>query len=366
VSTFDPWVDVHAGNLAHNATEVARLTKRPVLAVIKNNGYGLGAVNVAKALDGHASIAGFAVVKLQEALDLRTQGIKKPVLLMGPVDEGDLRLVISRNIMPMVYTPIGDLLQREAARTGRPVPIHVCVDTGIGRVGVPYLSAGSLIRDLAARKGVTIDGTMMTFTEDLEFDKEQRRRFSALADELKAAGVRLGRLHAASTYTLFQHDDAAFDMVRPGMALLGVYPEARFKAMGRLDLKTAVALRVRVAYVKRLAAGTSAGYERAFVAKKDTWIATLPLGHTDGWPRVAARGARVRINGRLYPVIASVSASHTIVEIGDEQTVKAGDIATLFDWQDGSRPEDVAAASSASVYDLTMHLNPLLPRRFVQ
>ncbi len=365
VSTFDPWVEVHAGHLAHNATEVARLTKRPVLAVIKNNGYGLGAVNVAKALDGHPSIAGFAVVKLQEALDVRAQAVKPPVLLMGPVDDSDLRLVISRNIMPMVYTPIGDQLQREAARMGRPVPIHVCVDTGIGRVGVPHRSAGSLIRDLASRKGVAIDGTMMTFTEDLEFDKEQRRRFVALTDELKAAGARLGRLHAASTYTLFQHEDAAFDMVRPGMALLGVYPEARFKAMGRLDLKTAVALRVRVAYVKRLAAGSSAGYERAFVARKDTWIATLPLGHTDGWPRVAAKGARVRINGRLYPVIASVSASHTIVEIGEEQTVKAGDIATLFDWQDGSRPEDVAAASTASVYDLTMHLNPLLPRKAI-
>ena len=149
------------------------------------------------------------------------------------------------------------------------------------------------------------------------------------------------------------------------MALLGIYPEARFKALNRLDLRTAVALRVRVAYMKRLTAGTSAGYERAYVAKKDTWIATLPIGHADGWPRVAAKGARVRINGRLYPVIASVSASHTIVEIGDEPAVKAGDVATLFDWQDGSRPEDVAAASSASVYDLTMHLNPLLPRRIV-
>ncbi len=365
VSTFDPWVEVHAGNLSHNAAEVARLTKRPVLAVIKNNGYGLGVVNVAKALDGHPSIAGFAVVKLQEALDLRAQDIRKPVLLMGPVDETDLRLLISRNIMPMVYTPIGDLLQREADRIGRPIQIHVCVDTGIGRVGVPYLAAGALIRDLAARKGIAIDGTMMTFTEDPEFDKEQRRRFSALTGELTAAGVRLGRLHAASTYTLFQHDDAAFDMVRPGMALLGIYPEARFKALNRLDLRTAVALRVRVAYMKRLTAGTSAGYERAYVAKKDTWIATLPIGHADGWPRVAAKGARVRINGRLYPVIASVSASHTIVEIGDEPAVKAGDVATLFDWQDGSRPEDVAAASSASVYDLTMHLNPLLPRRIV-
>ena len=103
-------------------------------------------------------------------------------------------------------------------------------------------------------------------------------------------------------------------------------------------------------------------YERAYVARTDTWIATLPVGHTDGWPRVSAKGARVRINGRLYPVIASISASHTIVELGPEQTVRAGDVATMFDWVDGSRPEDVAVASGASVYDLLMHLNPLLPR----
>ena len=259
--------------------------------------------------------------------------------------------------------PLGDQLQKEAQRLGAAVPIHVCVDTGIGRVGVPYRDAPALIRDLAARPGITIDGTMMTFTEDLSFDREQRQRFVDLTTALTQSGVRLGRKHAASTYTLFQHEDAAFDMVRPGMALIGLYPEAKFRAANRLDLKPALALRVRVAYVKRLAAGTSAGYERAYLAKRDTWVATLPIGHADGWPRVAAKGARVRINGRSYPVIASVSASHTILEIGDEQTVKAGDIATLFDWEDGSRPEDVAVACGASVYDLTMHLNPLLPRR---
>lgn len=362
-SAFDPWIEVHSAHLRQNAAEVARLTKRPVLAVIKNNGYGLGVVTSAKILEPAASVYGFAVVKLQEALDLREQGIKKPVLLMAPFDASDLQLALSKDIMPMVYTPIGDLLDREAQRLGRPVPIHVCVDTGIGRVGVPYMEAAALIRELASRKGVSINGTMMTFTEDLEFDREQQRRFAQLTTELKSAGVNLGRLHAASTYTLFQHgEDTYFDMSRVGMALLGIYPDAKFRAMKRLTLRPAVGMRVRVAYVKQLAAGASAGYERAFIAKKDTWIATLPVGHADGWPRVAAKGGRVRINGRHYPIIASVSASHTLVEIGDTPAVKAGDEATLFDWEDGSRPEDVAAATGASVYDLTMHLNPLLPR----
>ncbi|HEX6163670.1 MAG TPA: alanine racemase [Vicinamibacterales bacterium] len=366
VSAFEPWIEVNIASLRANAAEMARVAGRPVLAVVKNNGYGLGVVNAAQALEPSPAVHGFAVVKLQEARDLRARGIKKPILLMAPIDADDLRDAVSANIMPMVYTPIGDLLDQEAARLGRPIPIHVCVDTGIGRVGVPHRQAAALIRDLAGRKGVAIDGTMMTFTEDLEFDREQRRRFAALTDELKAAGINLGRLHAASTYTLFQHgNETSFDMVRPGMGLLGIYPDARFAALKKLDLKTALAMRVRVAYVKQLAAGESAGYERAYVAKRDTWIATLPVGHADGWPRAAAKGGKVRINGRLYPVIASVSASHTLVEIGDSPDVKAGDVATLFDGQDGSRPEDVAQATGASVYDLTMHLSPLLPRRTV-
>lgn len=362
-SAFDPWIEVNAAHLRHNADEVARLSSRPILAVIKNNGYGLGVANVARVLDPHQHIAGFAVVKLQEAIDLKDAGVKKPVLLMGPFDDVDLREIVTRRITPMVYTPIGDQLQKEAQRIGSALAVHVCVDTGIGRVGVPYSDAPALIRDLAARSGIAIDGTMMTFTEDLSFDREQRRRFAELTDALTTSGVRLGRRHAASTYTLFQHDDAAFDMVRPGMALIGIYPEPAFRSANRMELKPALALRVRVAYVKRLAAGTSAGYERAYMATRDTWIATLPVGHADGWPRVAAKGARVRINGRAYPVIASVSASHTLVAIGDEPAVKAGDVATLFDWESGSRPEDVAAACGASVYDLTMHLSPLLPRR---
>jgi alanine racemase len=271
----------------------------------------------------------------------------------------------AHDIMPMVYTPVGDALARAAEGAGRPITVHVKVDTGLGRVGVPYREAAALVRDLAARKGVKIGGMMMTFTEDLPFDQEQLRRFEALTSGLAQSGVDIGLRHAASSYTLFQHDNALLDAVRPGMVLYGIYPEAKFRSEKRLDLKPALAFRTRVVYVKKLDAGESAGYDRAFIAKRPTWVATLPVGHADGWPRVAAKGAKVRIGTTLYPVIASVSASHTLVEIGPEQTVRAGDIATLFDWQDGSRPEDVAAACGASVYDLTMHLGGHLSRRVV-
>ena len=363
-SSFDPWIEVSVANLRHNVEQVAgRVAPRPILAVTKNNGYGLGVANVARALEPIAAVSGFAVVKLAEALVLREAGIRKPVLLMGPLDEAGLEEAVDRDIMPMVYTPIGDLLDRVAGRRGRPISLHICVDTGIGRVGVPYTRATPLVRDLAARRSVRLEGVMMTFTEDPAFDREQLARFQSLCGSLKGDGVRLGKRHAASSFGLFQRPDAFLDMVRPGMALYGMYSEPEFRGAGILDLRPAVSLKARVIYVKQLRAGESAGYNRAYVAKQDVWVATLPVGHADGLPRVAAKGGRVRIGGDLYPLIASVSASHSIVEIGPEPRVAVGDVASYFDAQEGSRPEDLAAACGSSVYDLAMHLNPLLPRR---
>ena len=365
-SSFDPWVEVRPDHLRHNVAEIHRRAGgRPILAVIKNNGYGLGVAAAAQAIEKEPAIAGFAVVKLHEAATLRDAGVRKPVLCMGPLGDSDLEHAAALDIQPMVYTPVGAALERIAARRGRPVPIHVCVDTGIGRVGVPYREAAPLLRDLGHRRGVTIAGTMMTFTEDPEFDREQLRRFQGLSDELRAEGVSLGRRHAASSFALFQNEEAFLDMVRPGMAIYGVYSEVPFRGLGLMDLRPAVALRARVAYVKQLHAGDSAGYNRAYLAKEDVWVATLPVGHADGLPRLAAKGGRVRINGQLFPLVATVSASHCIVELGPEPRARIGDVATIFDWEDGSRPEDLAAGFSGSVYDLLMHLGPLLPRRVV-
>jgi alanine racemase len=362
-SSFDPWIEIDAAALRQNvATIRRRVGGRPILAVIKNNGYGAGVVNVARILDPLEEVAGFAVVKLHEAVTLRDAGVSKPILLLGPFAATELPDIVARHIMPMVYTPIGDALDRVAARAGHPVTLHICVDTGIGRVGVPFRQAAALMTDLAARRSVSIAGTMMTFTEDPEFDPEQLRRFLTLLQELGQRGVTLGRRHAASSFALFQRSDSFLDMVRPGMAVYGIYSEPAFRSAGVMELRPAISLKARVAYVKQLQAGDSAGYERAYKADKPVWLATLPVGHADGLPRSAASGGRVRIGGRMYPIVASVSASHCIVEIGAEPAVAIGDVATIFDAQDGSRPEDLAVASRASVYDLTMHLHADLPR----
>jgi alanine racemase len=365
-SSFDPWVEIHRENLRHNVAEISRrVSARPILAVIKNNGYGMGVVNIAQLLEPQPEIFGFAVVKLHEAFSLRDAGIRKPILLLGPFDEQNLADAVAREILPMVYTALGPALDKIAAKGQKPVSLHICVDTGIGRVGVPYHQAAPLVRDLAGRNSVHIEGTMMTFTEDPDFDNEQLRRFNQTCLALEKEGIALGKKHAASSFPLFQHPDAFFDMVRPGMAIYGIYSEDEFRHMGIMDLRPAISLKARVIYAKKLRKGDSAGYNRAYLAKDDVWVATIPVGHADGWPRVAAKGAKIRINGDLYPVIATVSASHCIVEIGAEEKVKIGNVAILFDAQSGSRPEDVSEACGASVYDLTMHLNPMLPRRVV-
>jgi len=332
--------------------------------VIKNNGYGLGVVNVATILEPLGAIAGFAVVKLQEAFTLRENGVTKPIVLLGPLAETEIEEAVARAIEPIVYTPIGTVLERVSTKLRKKVPIHICIDTGIGRVGVPYREAKRLVKDLASRTSIHIKSTMMTFTEDKDFDNVQFERFRFLCDELKKDGVEIGIRHAVSSFGLFQHPDKFLDMVRPGMAIYGIYSENEFRSLKVMDLRPAVALNCRVAFVKKLEKGESAGYERAFVAQEDTWVATLPVGHADGVPRVVTKGARVRIGGELFPAIA-ISASHCIVNLGKEPKVTIGDVATIFDWNNASRPEDVAAACGSSVYDLTMHLNPLLPRTVV-
>jgi alanine racemase len=367
---LDPYVVIYPSNLEHNVKEIARRAGgRPILAVIKNNGYGLGVENAARFLEPRSEIAGFAVVKLHEACSLCDAGIKKPILLMGPFLDSELiEEIAPRRIMPMVYRDHGAAFDKAAQRTGAPVHVHVKIDTGMGRVGVPHDEAAPLLRDLATRPSVRLQGVMTTLTEDEAFDREQVQRLNMLADDLQRSGVKVGVRHAASSFALFQNPAAFLDMVRPGMALLGIYSEPQFRKLGLMDLRPAIAFQTRVALVKQLQAGESAGYNRAYVAKAPVWIATLPVGHADGWPRVAAKGARVWIGGRRYPVIASVSASHTLVEIGAERPpeVDVGQIASLFDAKEGSRPEDVAAECGASVYDLTMHLSPLLPRRIAE
>lgn len=365
-TSFDPWIEWSADNVRHNVMQIARRAEgRPIVAVIKNNGYGMGVTQVGAVLDREAAVHTLAVVKMDEAHRLRDAGIRKAILCMGPFSEKELIDAVARDITPMVYTDWQRTFAQLANEHQKAIPAHLCLDTGMGRVGVPYDEAGPLAEAMTQSSAIDLKGVMTALSEDSELDPLQVERLVEFARGYATETMSLGLRHAASSFALFELPSAFLDAVRPGMAIFGVYSEQRFRGSDAIELRPALALRTRVAYVKRLEAGESAGYNRAYTAEAGVFVATLPIGHTDGLPRAAAQGGKVTIGGKPYPIIASISASHTIVEIGSSPEVAVGDVATLFDWNAGSRVEDFADGFSGSVYDLMMHLNPLLPRRAV-
>lgn len=363
---FDPIIDVDASAIRRNVAEVARACAgKPIMAVVKNNAYGLGLTTVGPILDDLSEIAGLAVVKPDQAIALRDAGVRKPVLLMGMFDESEGEELIARDIhlAPWADGAV-DSLSRLAAKLNRRVAVHLYLDTGMGRVGMPYRRALPWIEALAAEDAIQIDGTFMGFTEE-EFDHEQLRRFLALAGEVREKGINLGHLHAASSHGLFFRPDAYLDMVRPGLVLYGAYPGGA-QDVGLADLRPAFRLHARVVRVERLEPGDSVSYGRNYVAERPTWVATLPVGHADGYPRSAVNGCQLLVNGSLYSVIGAVSASHTIVEIGDEKRVEVGDQATFIGPDDPAvYPNTVAERAGISVYDVLMHLSSRLPKHVI-
>lgn len=358
---LDPWIEVIQSNLAHNATALRQLGGRPILAVIKNHGYGLDYRIVARLLERSAEIEGFALVRADEALMLREQGVRKPILLMARVTDAMMKDLVAHDITLAVYAD-DDPSRLARLRASKPTPVHVYIDTGMSRMGIPYHRAMPFLRELAGVRQCKLTGTFMTFTEDTEFDREQLGRFQSLTRDAATADIQLGKLHAASSHSIFHHRDVGFDLLRPGMSLYGGYPDKFDEERTMAELRPAFRLRARVVRTDRLRPGDSVSYGRQYIATKPTWIATIPLGHGDGYARTAVKGAKVLVGDRLYPVIGAVSASHSIIEVGDEELVRIGDVATFLG---PDRPEihpNEVARVTESVYDLLMHLNPALPR----
>jgi alanine racemase len=315
-------------------------------------------------LDGAPEVAAFGVVKPAEALALRDAGVGKPVLFMGLADVATATALAERGVRLAPFSDDAASVLAAASRAvGGPVPVHLYIDTGINRVGMPYHRALPWLEALARDPAVRVEGTFMTFTESDDFDPDQLARFLELTGQAGGRGLELGRLHASSSHGLFFRPDARLDMVRPGLALYGAYP-AGARGLGLADLRPAFRLRARVVRVERLRAGDSVSYGRNYVAERPTWVATLPVGHADGYHRTAVQGAEVLVGGRAYPVIGAVSASHTIVEVGEERAVAPGDVATILGPDhDAIHPNTVAERAGISVYDVLMRLSPLLAAR---
>ena len=266
-----------------------------------------------------------------------------------------------------IYTDgAAERLTALSKKAEHPIRAHLYLDTGLGRMGMPYHRALPWIEELAARNDLVVAGTFMAFTEETDFDRQQLLRFGHLVEQARARGIDLGRLHAASSNGVFHLPEARLDAVRPGIALYGGYPSRPEEERSKAELRPALRLRARVVRVERLRPGDSASYGRRYVAQRPTWLATLPAGHVDGVPRKAVDGARVLIADRTFPVVGAVSASHCLVELGEARLAEVGDLATIVgpDHPD-IHPNSIATATGVSVYDVFMHVGPTLPRYVV-
>jgi len=369
-SRVDPWLEIDPAALAHNVRTVARLAGgRPILAVAKNNAYGLGLRTAGPILARLPEVWGIAVVRAEEAFALHDAGVRKPILLMGPATDDERPDLVARSVRLAAFTDGAlDEIVRASRRTGRAAIVHFYVDTGMHRMGMPHARALPWIESLAARKEIRIEGAFTELTEDADFDREQAARLRALAEAARAKGLSLGRLHAASSDAVFRPNDATFlDLVRPGLAVYGGY--VTDEAMARGELRPAYRLKARVIRVDELAPGDGVSYHRRFIASAPTWTATLAVGHVDGYPSDAVKGCEVLIGGRLCPVIGTVSASHTVVSLGApgaSPAAKVGDEATLVGPDHPAlHPNEVAKRAGWSEYNMFMHLNAGLGRRVI-
>lgn len=365
--TYDPWVEVVIDGFRNNVREVSRLAGgRPILAVVKNNAYGIGDQAVGPLLNSFAEIGGIACVRVQEALAMRAAGVTKPILVMAEVTEPEMELLARHYVAASVWLDDAPArIERVARRLGYPVPVQLFVDSGMGREGMPYRRARQWIAELCASDSANVVGTFTMFVHEEDFDRIQLERFEEIISWAAGRGLALGTLHSSPTFEVFQLPEAHMDMVRPGNALFGNYPSAE-GAEAMAVLKPVFRLRTRVIRVERLETGESAGFYRSYVAERPTWIALLPIGHTDGYPPTARGTCEVLIDGRLYPVIAGPNSAHTILDIGAEKTVEVGDVATLIGPDhEAIHPHTVCERTGVGFLTLITKLNARLRRRVV-
>lgn len=321
---FDTWVELNIDNLNHNISEVRKkIDGRPIMAVIKCNAYGHGLIEIAKSME-LKGISHFAVVKMDEAEHLRHNGIEGMVLNLGPFSARDARTAITHNISQSVFSDAVDILNEEAVKLNRIAKVHIKIDTGLGRVGVPYKIADAFVEKVAALSHIEIEGVLTAMTEDADFNPIQIKRLNSIYDTAKAKGIDLGVRHAASSAEVDHDPGSHLDMVRPGSALVGLEP------MPNMDIRPVLSVKTRIIYVKDMEPGDSIGYHQAYKIEKPMRFATLPLGYSDGFALSSVNNANVLIKGKKYPMIALITANHISIDVTGSDDIEIGDIVTII------------------------------------
>lgn len=358
-------VDHHA--IRANLTRMRELAgaEKQVIAVVKANAYGHGAVPVAKTLAA-AGVERLATATVSEAVELRRAGIGIPLVVLWALGRPEAEVAVAEELEPTVFDARAvELLEAAAAAAGSRASVHLKVDTGLGRQGIEPADAVDLAARIARSPHLHLAGTFSHLAvagEDDAYTEVQTLRLAQTLDAMRSAGIDPGIVHLSATGGILAGTGAFADAVRPGISLYGMVPS--WAADRDHGLRPALSLKALPLRIFELPAGEALGYGLRFRTTGPTRIATLGIGYGDGWPRLHTNNGRALVRGRSVPMVGTISMDGLTIDLGEADDVTYGDEFVLIGEQDGARitADEIAAERRTINYEVTTALRQRLPR----
>ncbi|MDR0291117.1 MAG: alanine racemase [Treponema sp.] len=368
---------VHLDNFLRNFKAIqGRVGQRHICVSVKDDAYGHGAAAIAHA-SLEAGAAFLAVAKVSEGASLREAGINAPILLLSQPFPGEIPEIIKNNLFPLVSDgEFAAMLDREAAAAGVRLPVHLKIDTGMGRMGCHPQDAAALAKCVAACNALEYAGTATHFavadsadSNDYAYTEWQVDCFNAVLDCIRSVGLNPGIVHAANSGAIILHPRALFDMVRPGILLYG-YKAVEEGEWGvgngePLLVEPVMELRTNVVLITRVKKGETISYGRTWAAPQDTNVAVLPVGYGDGLPRLLSGKWQALIGGETYPLVGRICMDQCMANLGPDSKVCRWDEAVIFG---GPAPgaADIAGRIGTIPYEITCNINKRVPRVYAR
>ena len=344
-----------------------------MVAVIKTDGYGHGAVQVASMLESYDYVWGYAVATLDEAVVLRAAEIQKPILVLGCIFPDQYWEMLKYEIRMNVYTKeMAEAISALAVEKGEQAYVHIKLDTGMARLGFSAEESSiEEIKEIAELPNLVLEGVFTHFAkadeEDKTFTMMQLEKFEWTTQRLEEEGVTFPYVHASNSAGIIDVRRADYNLVRAGIAIYGLYPSEEVDKE-KVQLKPALSLKSHIAFVKDIPAGTPVSYGGDFVSEHQMRIATIPIGYGDGYPRSLSDTGYVLIRGKKAPIIGRICMDQFMVDVSDIPEVKFGDKVTLIgrDQEEYLPVEKLSELSGRFNYEFVCDLGKRIPRVYVQ
>ena len=365
------YAEINLDAIVKNVDNLMALTKENTgaLAVVKADGYGHGDVAVAKAVA--QKVTGYAVATLDEAVNLRENGVKKPILVLGYVDPYEFDILVSHEITATVFDVETAQLLADAARVQKKqAHCHIKVDTGMRRIGLePDENGIAIVKQITALKELSADGIFTHFATSDETDKtsaeHQFKLFTDFTGRLEKEGIHFTYRHCANSAAVIDMPQVDLDMVRLGIAMYGMYPSDEVKKE-KVEVFPALDLKSHVTMVKEIPAGEKVSYGGTFTTTRTTKLATVSVGYGDGYPRALSSKGYVLVRGQKAPIVGRVCMDQMMVDVTDIENVTRADIVTLIG-KDGDAEitvEEIAALAGTFNYEFVCDLGKRIPRSY--